>query len=240
MPSSKSGPDPLDPGEGGFAHRGLHGPGVPENSIAAFRAAIEAGFGVECDVRLSLDEQPMLFHDQDLRRLCASGLTIETSRAETLAAQRLFNSNEPIPRLAELLDLAAGRVPLLVEVKPRGSNGRSLAARVAQLVGAYRGPVGIMSFDPDVLAWLSIHAPEVRRGLVISRRATRFARWRALRSSRPHFLAVDRGAVARPWVARERRLRWIYCWTVGSRLDRETAQVHADALIWEADGRPRS
>src|SRR5687767_11832685 len=89
MRSFRSEADPLDPGPKGFAHRGLHGPGVPENSMAAFRAAIDFGAGIECDVRLSGDGQAMIFHDHDLRRLCASALAVEATPVEILSRQRL-------------------------------------------------------------------------------------------------------------------------------------------------------
>jgi len=224
----------------GFAHRGLHGPGIPENSLAAFRAALDAGAGIECDVRLSADRQVMVFHDHDLRRLCASGLAVESTPAAVLAAQRLFDSGEHIPRLAELLDLVAGRVPLLVEIKCRGGNAAQIAAAVSDLLEGYSGPVGVMSFEPAVGKWLGRHRPALRRGLVISARASAFDRWRGVRAASPHFLAIDRAAIARPWVAAQRVRRQIYCWTAGTPEQRETAEIHADALIWEADGRPRS
>jgi hypothetical protein len=58
--------------------------------------------------------------------------------------------------------------------------------------------------------------------------------------AQPHFVAVDRAALTRPWVAQARRKHWLYSWTIRTPLDRETAEIHADALIWEGDGRPRS
>jgi glycerophosphoryl diester phosphodiesterase len=232
--------DPLDPGPGGFAHRGLHGPGIPENSLAAFRAAIEAGAGIECDVRLSADGQVMVFHDHDLRRMCASALAVEAARADVLAGQRLFDSGEHIPRLGELLDLVAGRVPLLIEVKCRGGNSARISGAVTALLEDYAGSVGVMSFEPGVGKWLAGHAPRLRRGLVISERASAFDRWRSIRACSPQFLAIDCGAIARPWVARQRQRRWIYSWTIRNAEMRRTAEIHADALIWESDGRPRS
>src|SRR6187200_2029805 len=117
MRSSRSAADPLDPGPRGFAHRGLHGPGVPENSLAAFRAAIEAGAGIECDVRLSADAKVVGFHDHGLQRLCASALTIEATPAAMLAGQRLLGTNEHMPRLLDLLELVGGRLPMLIELK---------------------------------------------------------------------------------------------------------------------------
>jgi glycerophosphoryl diester phosphodiesterase len=240
MRSFRSNPDELNPGPIGFAHRGLHGAGVPENSMAAFRAAIEAGAGIECDVRLSGDDEVMVFHDHDLRRMCASALAVESTRAEILAGQRLFDSDQHIPRLSELLELVAGRVPLLIEVKCRGGNAKRIAEAVAAAISGYHGPVGVMSFEPGVARWLGRKHPEVQRGLVISERASAFDRWRNIRVAAPHFLAVDFGAISRAWVAKQRSRRWIYSWTIRSAMSRETASVHADAPIWEGDGRPRS
>ena len=239
MRSSRSAPDPLDPGPAGFAHRGLHGPGVPENSLAAFRAAIDAGAGIECDVRLSGDGVAMVFHDHDLRRLCASALAVEATSAKVLAGQRLFDTGEHIPTLRDLLDLVAGRVPLLIELKCRGGNAERLSTAVAAELHGYAGPAGVMSFEPAVGRWFRRHLPHQRRGMVISERASAFDRWLSITSVSPHFLAVDRAALGRPWVAKECGRRMVYSWTIRTRAQRETAQVHADALIWEADGRPR-
>lgn len=224
----------------GFAHRGLHGPGVPENSLAAFRAAIDAGAGIECDVRLSSDGKVVIFHDHDLRRLCASGLTVEASPAGALVKQRLYDTGEHIPLLSELLELVDGRVPILIELKCRAHNAAELARAVVDDLGGLPGPAGVMSFEPAVGNWLARHAPTVRRGLVISRKASLLDRWRCLRSSSAQFLAVDCGVIAGRWLAKERASRWIYSWTIRVPADRETAEIHADALIWEGDGRPRS
>jgi glycerophosphoryl diester phosphodiesterase len=208
--------------------------------MAAFRAALDAGAGIECDVRLSADGEPVIFHDHDLRRMCASALAVEATGAVMLARQKLFDSGEHIPRLTELLDLVAGRASLLIELKSRGGNAKRLAEAVALRLAGYNGPAGVMSFDSAVGKWLARHAPEVNRGLVISSRASAFDRWRCVLAANPHFVAVDLAAISRRWVQKSRRKRWIYSWTIRSVSERETGEVHADALIWEGDGRPRS
>jgi glycerophosphoryl diester phosphodiesterase len=223
----------------GFAHRGLHGPGVPENSLAAFRAAIEFGAGIECDVRLSSDGQVMVFHDHDLRRLCASALAVESTKASMLAGQKLYDSGEHIPRLNELLALVAGRIPILIELKCRGGNAARISAAVSAEIANYAGPVGVMSFEPAVGKWFARHAPDIRRGLVISDRASALNRWRSILRASPHFLAVECAALGRSWVGKARSQRWLYSWTIRTPLDRGQGEVHADALIWEGDGRPR-
>src|SRR5215218_10328943 len=116
MRSSRSEADPLDPGPAGFAHRGLHyGAAFPENSLIAFAAALEAGAGIECDLRLTADNEVLVFHDADAMRLCASPMRIGRSRLAELARLRLGEG--PIPTLESLLQMVGGRVPLLLEVK---------------------------------------------------------------------------------------------------------------------------
>ena len=235
MRSSPSRPDPLAPGSAGFAHRGLHGHGVPENSLAAFRAAFDAGAGIECDVRLSRDDLPMIFHDPDLKRLCGESGSVETLSAATLGGKRLSATGEPIPRFADLMMLAARRVPLLIELKT-ARNAARLTEAVCRTLGAVPGPVGVMSFDPRVGAWLARHRPDVRRGLVLSGRDSPLARWAKLMMSRPHFLAVNRAVLGERWVRRGGVP--VYSWTIRTPAERAEAARNADALIWEADGRP--
>src|SRR5580765_3579409 len=105
--SSPSGPDPLDPGPAGFAHRGLHsGAAFPENSLIAFAAALELGAGIECDLRLTRDNRIVVFHDADAWRMCASPLRIGASTLGELA--RLSVGEHPIPTLESLLALVGG------------------------------------------------------------------------------------------------------------------------------------
>ena len=208
--------------------------------MAAFQAALDIGAGMECDVRLSGDGEVVIFHDHDLRRLCASALAVESTLASVLATQKLFDSAERIPTLTALLELARGRAPILIELKCRGGNAMRLAAAVAERLAAYAGPVGVMSFEPKAIRWFARHRPQTRRGLVISERASALDRWRGIVSARPHFIAVDRAALGRSWVAMARRSHWLYSWTIRTAGERQTAQIHADALIWEGDGRPRN
>jgi glycerophosphoryl diester phosphodiesterase len=236
MRSSPSATDPLDPGPPGFAHRGLHfGPGFPENSLIAFAAALEAGAGIECDLRLTADDQIVVFHDADAWRVCASPLRISKSRLAELG--RLKVGEGPIPTLASLLTLVAGRVPLLLEVKVDGDIWRWIPA-LRQAIKGYAGPFGVMSFDARLPRLLKTSLPGVRRGLVVRDSLRPAKRWLAMRLASPQFLAVDIAAMGKPWVARVRALMPVYSWTVRTPEQRQTVAVHADAPIWEADGRP--
>lgn len=238
MRSSRSGPDPLDPGPQGFAHRGQHyGAGFPENSLIAFAAALDAGAGIECDVRLTADNRVLVFHDADAWRMCASRLAIGKATHSELSALRLGDG--PIPTLESLLTLVKGRVPLLIEVKTANDIWRWIPAFRREL-SHYDGPYGIMSFDPRIPRLLKTNMPDLRRGLVIRDRLPPIRRRAALWLADPDFVAVERTALAKPWVARIRERMPVYSWTIATPEQRSQAQVHADALIWEADGGPRN
>jgi len=238
MRSSRSKPDPLDPGPAGFAHRGLHyGAGFPENSLIAFAAALEFGCGIECDLRLTADHRVVVFHDADALRICGSPLKIGESRWPELS--RLRVGEHPIPTLKSLLSLVGARVPLLLEVKVDRDIWRWVPALASALAG-YRGPLGVMSFDPRISRLLKTNMPEVCRGLVIRDSLSPLRRLWALWLADPQFIAVDRVALGKPWVEGLRGRMPVYSWTIRSVEERAQASVHADALIWEGDGRPRN
>ena len=238
MRSSPSGADPLDPGPAGFAHRGLHyGSVFPENSLIAFAAALERGAGIECDLRLTADNQVVVFHDADARRICGSPLRIGASMWRDLS--RLRVGEHPMPTLESLLRLVAGRVPLLLEVKVEADIWRWVPALKRSLDG-YSGRFGVMSFDPRLVRLLKTNLPMVRRGLVIRDSLPRARRTAARWLADPQFLAVDRAALTKAWVARARRKMPVYSWTIASAEHRAQAEVQADALIWEGNGRPRN
>lgn len=138
-----------------IAHRGLHGCGQGgpiENSLGAARDAISAGYGIECDVRLSRDGEPMVFHDRDLSRLTGRDGDVAAFDAADLVKMSLGDSGDTIPSLAMLLELIDGKVPLVIEVKADGVDGPALVARLASALYAYRGPVVVESFDPALVS----------------------------------------------------------------------------------------
>ena len=155
-----------------LAHRALHGPGRPENSRAAIAAAISMGYGIEIDLQLSRDDQAMVFHDYDLGRLTAETGAVRQREAAALGAIRLTGGDEGIPTLTEVLDLVAGRAPLLIELKDQDGQmgpdvGKLEVATVAALQD-YDGPVALMSFNPHTVALLTRLAPQRARGLTTS------------------------------------------------------------------------
>lgn len=203
--------------------------------MAAFRAAIAADVGIECDLRLTSDHKIVVFHDSDAWRLCGHSLLIGDTPSEQL--QRLKVGDDPIPRLEDMLALVDGRVSLLLEVKVE-ADVRHWTPALKKALANYRGKHGVMSFDPRISRLLKHAHPRVRRGLVIRDALSPIRRRAAMLLADPHFIAVERAAVAKPWVAATRDRMPVYSWTIRGSQQRLQAQVHADALIWEADGRP--
>lgn len=150
-----------------YAHRGLHdaAQGIPENSLAAFRRAVEHGYGAELDVHLSKDGRLVVMHDESLARLTGVERNICDCTEEELLACRLGGTDEPIPFLEEVLPLFAGKTPLVIEIKSFGGNHAALTEAVCDMLDAYPTlRFCIESFDPRVLIWLRKNRPEIVRG----------------------------------------------------------------------------
>ncbi|WP_155832420.1 glycerophosphodiester phosphodiesterase family protein [Butyrivibrio sp. MC2013] len=167
-----------------YAHRGLHdnNSDAPENSMKAFRKAVEAGYGIECDVQLSRDGIPVIFHDSTLARVARYDKGYESHFAvrnldgskgvrgkisdysyDELQHFHLMDSEEKIPKLEDFLDMVDGRVPLIIEIKIDMVD-TGVCAVADGLLRKYKGPYCIESFNPLALLWYKKHHPQVMRG----------------------------------------------------------------------------
>jgi glycerophosphoryl diester phosphodiesterase len=228
-----------------YAHRGLHVSGVPENSLTAFRDAIDRGMGIECDVQRSSDGQAMVFHDFELDRLTSETGPVIQRSAEELTRIELSGSGDKIPTLKRMLDEVAGRVPVLIEVKSRGSSFKhtgALCQAVRRVLEGYAGPHAIMSFDPRVSRWFADRSPLTVRGLVVTEENSKtligmVRRRLSLWAARPDFLAYDiRDLPSRFAAGQRQRGLPVLTWTVRSAKHQERAAAHADAPIAEGAG----
>jgi glycerophosphoryl diester phosphodiesterase len=221
-----------------YAHRGLHGAGVIENSRAAFQAAIANGDGIECDIQTSRDGIAFVFHDQHLDRLTGMHGKVAEKDASELDRITLSGTGETLPRLSEMLDLVASRAPLLIEIKVAGRLEPCCRA-VREALESYSGPAAIMAFNPFVGRWFARHSPDRVRGLVISehdRRSWRGAAERqlAIWSARPDFLAYDVRDLPSSFAAGQaRRGLWLSSWTVRTPEQENAARDSAAAPIYE-------
>ena len=148
-----------------IAHRGLfdNAAGSPENSLAAFQRAVDNGYGIELDVQLSEDGELVVFHDENLHRMCGVDRLVRDCSFSELAGVRLGKSSEHIPLFSEVLKYVAGHVPLIVEIKPEG-NCIAAAEKTAALLDAYTGEYCVESFEPRVVEWFRKNRPDVIRG----------------------------------------------------------------------------
>lgn len=232
------------------AHRGLHDAAAPENSMAAFRAAIAAGFAIECDIQRAADLTPMVFHDYDLRRLTATEGVVAALSPAQLAERRLMGTDEQIPTLTRMLADVAGRTPLLIEIKDTtpdsGTDVGDLPARVAEILAGYQGPVAVMSFNPHVAAAFHKAAPQIPVGLVTC--GYDAVEWPLLdKAARAHLGAIaDFDAVGASFISHDRKdldnpavaaLKArgvpVLCWTVCSPAQERAARQVADNITFE-------
>jgi glycerophosphoryl diester phosphodiesterase len=235
-----------------IAHRGLHdrANGRLENTAPAFRAAIDKGYGIECDLQAAEDGTPMVFHDSKLDRLVAASGPISAHSPRSLARLRYKGQDERILSFAQLLDLVDGRVPLLVEVKRNGVVPTKFLESIARQASAYKGPIALMSFDRRTVAALGELAPTVPRGSIIGGRQLLASLWagRSRRRESPAatrlFASAPEGvgfyavqtklvAVARTWMSRRAHDLPLYTWTVRTPRQRVRAARWADAPIFE-------
>ena len=147
-----------------YAHRGLHSKGVPENSMAAFRAALDHGFGIEFDLHLLKDGNLAVIHDSLLKRTAGAEGRIEDLTTEDLKNYRLEGTEETIPTFRQLLELYDGKAPLIVELKPVDGNHAALCQAACDQLEAYSGPYCMESFDPRCVYWLKKNRPQIIRG----------------------------------------------------------------------------
>ena len=147
-----------------YAHRGLHGDGVPENSLEAFRRAAEAGYGSELDVHLTADGQLAVIHDSFLKRTTGADGRVEDLTAAQLSEHYLQGTSETIPLFTQVLDIYAGKAPLIVEIKPVSNNIDALCQKVCEVLDSYTGVYCVESFDPRCVYWFTKNRPDMIRG----------------------------------------------------------------------------
>ena len=146
-----------------YAHRGLHDAEKPENSMAAFRAALENGYGIEFDIHLIKDGNLAVMHDRSLLRTTGVEGDITTLTTAELANYHLNGTEETIPTFSQVLELFAGKAPLIIELKS-DNNVEALVDAAVKAMEGYEGPYCMESFDPRCIHVLKKKYPHVVRG----------------------------------------------------------------------------
>lgn len=228
-----------------FAHRGLHGDGVPENSLTAFGLACKAGYGIEFDVHITADEKLVIFHDSALSRMCGVGGNVEEKTLAELKSLTLLGTDEKIPTLEETLALIDGRAPLIVEIKGEKITDTRVCELSQKVLSSYRGKWCMESFNPFYVRWWKKHGKNVVRGQLACKmrggkgfldHAKNFILENLLLCvlSRPDFVAYDVNGRKQPSFRAARALgAYPVAWTIRTDEDRKNAEENFEAVIFE-------
>ena len=180
-----------------IAHRGFHdGKTIPENSILAFKKAVENGYGIELDITISKDNQIVVFHDETMNRLCNISGSIEDFDYEFLKKQKLYKTDEKIPLLNEVLNAVGLDILVLIEIKKHRNIG-VLENLLCDLLNNYQGKYLICSFEKDILFWLKKNRPNFKKGLIFESLPKKFEKYNKLIflykyfKTKPDFISLD-------------------------------------------------
>lgn len=233
-----------------IAHRGLHdkSQGRVENCESAFQAAIDQGFAIECDVRLSGDNQVVVFHDDTLGRLTQNKATVHDLSTAELKKIPFDDGPDRIQTLHELLEQISEKVPLIIELKSRWDGDDGLALKVAETIGTYFGPVATMSFDPVLVKGSQRWLPYVPNGIVSEHfqntdewkflsRSQRFKLSKMLHwpQTRPDFISYNINDLPNRSVSLFENLMSVptICWTIRTAEQAARAEKICDQITFE-------
>ncbi|MBX3569347.1 MAG: glycerophosphodiester phosphodiesterase [Rhizobiaceae bacterium] len=221
-----------------IAHRGLHDMNdlVWENTLPAYQRAIDRGYTIECDVRLTSDGGVVSFHDNRLERLAGTeGFVWQRTLAE-MSALKIGTTQESPPSLRELLAFVDGRVPLIIEIKGRPGHDEGLVRRCAALLKDYRGKVALMSFDHWIIRQLAQEAPGIACGLTAEGKSQPEIEGHfSMLAHGISFVSYDVTALPNPFVAfvRDKLRMPVITWTVRTPEEIELTRQHADQITFE-------
>ena len=228
-----------------YAHRGLWNDERPENSLAAFAAARDAGYGIELDVHLTADGCLVVHHDDSLKRMCGKDIKIGSSTREEVCACRLKDTDEHVPTFDEVLEVVGGRIPMIVELKTE-KNVAALCKAVHERMRRYDGAWCMESFDPRAVMWFRKHAGEIIRGQLANGGSILKARHGRRRDifvlksqlgnalGRPDFIAYQAATDNNLPMKLVRRMRpLLVCWTIRSQEMMDKQRDRYDIQIFE-------
>ena len=213
-----------------IAHRGLHGGGVIESSLAAFEAAIQKGYNIEIDVHILADDELVVFHDNTLERIFGENVELQDLTYEQLCHYTLPFVNEHIPTFREVLNYVNGRTGLLIEIKTYVRT--RVAERMAEELENYTGDYAIQSFSPTALSWYRRHVPSVPLGILASDTVSFALYW----SNRihPDFISYQVSNLndRRSIILRSKTPK-VLAWTVTNPILEKKARTYAENIIFE-------
>ena len=227
-----------------IAHRGLDNGSIPENSMAAFRNAIEKGYTIELDVQFTKDKELIVFHDDDLSRLTNDNRKVKDVNYQELKNLKLENTDEKIPTLKEVVEMVDNQVPLIIEIKD-GEDIIGLSEKTYNIMKNYKGRYAIQSFNPFILEWFKNNASEVIRGQLSGTfredvESLKFYEKFVLKNlllnfkSKPNFIAYELDGVNNLSVKLLKGRNYpIISWTIDNEEDMKKAYESTDNIIFD-------
>lgn len=227
-----------------IAHRGLDNGSIPENSMAAFRNAIEKGYTIELDVQFTKDKELIVFHDDDLSRLTNDNRKVKDVNYQELKNLKLENTDEKIPTLKEVVEMVDNQVPLIIEIKD-GEDIIGLSEKTYNIMKNYKGRYAIQSFNPFILEWFKNNASEVIRGQLSGTfredaESLKFYEKFVLKNlllnfkSKPNFIAYELDGVNNLSVKLLKGRNYpIISWTIENEEDMKKAYESTDNIIFD-------
>ena len=221
-----------------IAHRGYHDMNKTrwENTLSAARAAIERNYAIECDVHLSSDGVPVVFHDSELERLTGQNGFIYEKTAAEMAAMKIGGTDDHAPTLRELLEVIDGRVPLVIELKGIEGKDNGLVKAVASVLSGYQGQAAIMSFDHWLVRRFAEDAPGIPGGLTAEGKGSRDLELHFSMLAHPiSFVSFSVSDLPNPFISfvREKLAMPVITWTVRDQQARDTTARYADQVTFE-------
>ncbi|PKM68959.1 MAG: hypothetical protein CVU94_04900 [Firmicutes bacterium HGW-Firmicutes-19] len=229
--------------KGYCAHRGLHNKemGVEENSPTAFQLAIDAGLNIEMDIRITKDQQLIVFHDGEGKRMLSIDENIENLTLTDILTANIGSSRDKVMTFQEFLTMVSGKVGLIIEIKAT-SNNDNVARLCAEILDNYQGKFAICSFRPEIIRWYKRNRPKFIRGQLIENMLGKHSHTpliRLLQSfngfalfTRPNYLSVEyRHSKYFQWF---RIFGGVLCiWTIRDQKSMDKFKQKADAIIFE-------
>ena len=222
-----------------IAHRGLHTNLIPENSLLSFSKALEYNYAIEFDLTITKDEKVVVFHDDNLLRLCNVDKDIEDVTYSYLKELNLNNSNEKIPLFKEVLDLLNGKIALIIEIKKHKSIG-VLEKNIVKLLNNYYGEYFICSFDKNILTWFKNNNSNLKRGLIFESCPKKFKKYNKILflykyyKTKPDFISLDYKLLnSSIYEFCEKNSLELITWTIKNNEDYAKIEKKVDGVIFE-------
>ena len=212
-----------------IAHRGLHSNAnnIYENTKESFLAAVNENYAIECDVVLSKDHEVVVFHDENLKRLCNLDKSVSSLTMNELRSLKIYESNSNIISLDEMLHVVSAHVPIIIEIK--GKFTPFIEERIQEIIRSYRGPIALKTFNLKSVEWLIKFLPYVYKGLVIDSNTNNFE---AILDLNIDFVSCDIEFIESNLVDRLKKKGLpIITWTVDNEDKKKKANLIADNII---------